>query len=448
MRQLDFLNQSPQIYIFHEKANKTSFGGCIFILFLLYMIFVSLLYVYDYIVNEKYEIEYSRYYSPISQEKRDLLNSDPELNPKLNFILDGTYYIRKNYSSDFAFYDRISRKFYYDVNYLNISKKVSEFFVELLYRCKGIDDDVCSLRDEDKDISDFGEYFGFDFTYPSFILDHSKPDPFDKEHNISSNYLFNMNNPVQYSLMWKVINYKNQKGIFQFLDSWRGNKNEYKAGYIDEVKNSPLPPQYRWSLSFRYKVIGRIQIHNLHIDYEEYKRKQIKFLSILANIGALFSSIKGIIASFFALYSNHFDNHKMIKNILLKKIEKNSEYKNKKYELLPIKKENNKDNLTNNLIINETDDENVPENENLKKISWFQYLLNNIYCKKLEFNVQERIDVCDEIVKTYMSYDCILYNQIMFEQLLMDYQWNDASLKELSSNKLVLKLQNLEFEYT
>ena len=257
-----------------------------------------------------------------------------------------------------------------------------------------------------------------------------------------------MNNPVQYSLMWKVINYKNQKGIFQFLDSWRGNKNEYKAGYIDEVKNSPLPPQYRWSLSFRYKVIGRIQIHNLHIDYEEYKRKQIKFLSILANIGALFSSIKGIIASFFALYSNHFDNHKMIKNILLKKIKKNSEYKNKKYELLPIKKENNKDNLTSNLIINETDDENVPENENLKKISWFQYLLNNIYCKKLEFNVQERIDVCDEIVKTYMSYDCILYNQIMFEQLLMDYQWNDASLKELSSNKLVLKLQNLEFEYT
>ena len=47
-----------------------------------------------------------------------------------------------------------------------------------------------------------------------------------------------------------------------------------------------------------------------------------------------------------------------------------------------------------------------------------------------------------------MSYECILYNQIMLEQLLMDYRWNDKSLKNLTNNDLILKLKNLEFDFT
>ena len=69
LKKLDFLNESPQIYIFNEKSNKTLFGGVIFIIFIIIMILISLLYFYDYIKNEKYEIEYSRFYSPISPEQ-------------------------------------------------------------------------------------------------------------------------------------------------------------------------------------------------------------------------------------------------------------------------------------------------------------------------------------------------------------------------------------------
>ena len=446
LRQLDFLNKPPQIYIFHENANKTSFGGFIFILFIFYMIFISILYIYDFAFNEKYEIEYSRYYNPITKEKRELLNSDPELNPKLSFILDGRNYIRNNYSNDFAFYDPLKRRFYYDVNYANITKNVSEYFVELLYRCSSIDDDICSLREKDKKISEYETYFGFDFTYPSFVLDHSKPNPFEWGNNISYNFLFNMNDPVQYTLFWKVIKYKNQKGFSQLFDSWRGKKNEFKSGYIGEHHSSPMPPQYRYSMSFRYRVIGRIKIYNLHSNYEEYKRKDITLLSTLAEIGALFVSIKGIVESVFSLYSNSFDNHKKVKTILKKKIKNNSEKKDKNYELLPLSKDNNTNNIRNNLIVNEADDD--PENFELKKIGCIHYLFNNLYCKKLGLNVQESIEACNDIIQTYMSYECILYNQIMLENLLMDYKWNDKSLKELTSNNLIHKLQNLEFEYT
>ena len=86
MRKLDFLSQPPHIYIFQQNSNKTTFGGVIFILFIFVMIFISLLYIFDYILNEKFEIEYSRYYSPIIEEKRELLDSDPELNPQMNFF--------------------------------------------------------------------------------------------------------------------------------------------------------------------------------------------------------------------------------------------------------------------------------------------------------------------------------------------------------------------------
>ena len=49
LKKLDFLNESPQIYIFNEKSNKTLFGGVIFIIFIIIMILISLLYFYDYI---------------------------------------------------------------------------------------------------------------------------------------------------------------------------------------------------------------------------------------------------------------------------------------------------------------------------------------------------------------------------------------------------------------
>jgi len=114
--------------------------------------------------------------------------------------------------------------------------------------------------------------------------------------------------------------------------------------------------------------------------------------------------------------------------------------------LLPLSKDNNTNNIRNNLIVNEADDES--ENFELKKIGCIHYLFNNLYCKKLGLNVQESIEACNDIIQIYMSYECILYNQIMLENLLMDYKWNDKSLKELTNNYLIHKLQNLEFEYT
>ena len=475
LKKLDFLNESPQIYIFNEKSNKTLFGGVIFIIFIIIMILISLLYFYDYIKNEKYEIEYSRFYSPISPEQQKLKNADPLLNPILNFTLNGKRYIKNTYNeSKFAFYDKKSKSFIYNVDSMSINKNVSSFELELLYRCQNITDEICPLREKDKNISDFGEFFGFDFAYPSFILNHSKSgEPFIRgdDKTLFSNFIFDFNKPMQYSLYWKVIKYKEQVGLFDLI---RGKKKEYFAGYLTDDEITPIPNQFEFSLSFKYKVIGKIKLYNYHLDYDQYKRIPKSFLTILANIGALFSTFKGILVTIFKFYSNSFDNHKIIKTILSKKLKtfssnndndkddndnKNKKnIKNKIYQLMPINdinddSDNDNDNITNNnndnlliknLISNKNDEINDNEIINLKKISFIHYLLNNIYCKKLDFNVQERIETCNEIVKNYMPYENILYNQMILENLLSDYNWNNPKLKYLNNNQLINKLKNLE----
>ena len=57
MNSLDFLNSSPQYYIFGQKSNKTHFGGVLFLIFLIILFIISLLYILDFVINEKYEIE-------------------------------------------------------------------------------------------------------------------------------------------------------------------------------------------------------------------------------------------------------------------------------------------------------------------------------------------------------------------------------------------------------
>ena len=59
MRSLDFLSQTPKIYIFQNKANHTLWGGLFFTIFIIIMIIFSFLYIYDYITSEDYEIEYN-----------------------------------------------------------------------------------------------------------------------------------------------------------------------------------------------------------------------------------------------------------------------------------------------------------------------------------------------------------------------------------------------------
>ena len=97
-------------------------------------------------------------------------------------------------------YEKLIDKYSDNVDFLNITQNVSSFHLELLYLCKDINDDECSLREEDKSISKLQNYFCFQLWVPAFILDHSKPEPFEKGHTLWGNFFFNFNNPTSYLL--------------------------------------------------------------------------------------------------------------------------------------------------------------------------------------------------------------------------------------------------------
>ena len=60
--------------------------------------------------------------------------------------------------------------------------------------------------------------------------------------------------------------------------------------------------------------------------------------------------------------------------------------------------------------------------KNLKKFRFIHFFLNNLHLKCLNhFKQQEILYLCNEILLKYLSIDSIMYNQMIFENLLKDF---------------------------
>ena len=58
MKAIDFLSNSPNNYIFQKETYKTNLGGFLFLFFFITMLIITVSYIIDYVLNDKYEIEY------------------------------------------------------------------------------------------------------------------------------------------------------------------------------------------------------------------------------------------------------------------------------------------------------------------------------------------------------------------------------------------------------
>ena len=57
MWKLDFISASPHLSIFKAGSNKTSFGGTLFLIYLIILAILASFYIYDYTSKEKYTLE-------------------------------------------------------------------------------------------------------------------------------------------------------------------------------------------------------------------------------------------------------------------------------------------------------------------------------------------------------------------------------------------------------
>ena len=89
---LDFLTDSPNAFIFHKKKNKTNFGGFLFTLYILIMAFITITYIYDYSINDKYIVDALTHINTTYVEKDTGLDNDDDFNPYVDFNVTITGY--------------------------------------------------------------------------------------------------------------------------------------------------------------------------------------------------------------------------------------------------------------------------------------------------------------------------------------------------------------------
>ena len=456
MRKLDFLSDSPKTFIFQKSSNKTTFGGFLAIIYILIILVIAFVYIYNYVVNDKYIISYINYEKPMKNVAELGLDKDPNYNPTIDFYFDLCDRHNQPLSKNFILFDAKTNKVLERDNIYQYNTSNLEILV--LYNCSDIN---CSLKPEDKVIyEDLLNNFYFYIENSVFNIDfQNKEKPIILNDTISrfNRYVMVPDLYQEVYDVWKIIKIKEEKGI---LDDYFGHKKDYFGGtYFQSIT------KYRKSLIinetesryFRlygiYKLIFHYSSMNRFDNYAEYRRKEISVFSLIANICSLALTIfNGLRLGFNFLYSEKFSNYKVIDNILT------SKRKPKQKKII----ENKFDKSFPLLSINEMKDAEIEEKEeeetekinqtiekeedvdSLPKYHIFSFIANFFYCKCCKKNkIQANITMCNNIIEKYYSLENLIYNQIMIENLLQDYKWNNPDLISFKNNELIYKLKQM-----
>ena len=453
IRRVDILSEGPKISIFNQMNNKTLFGGTLSLIFIIIFLLISISYLADYIMNDKYTIEYGIY--------QEGLTSKEEYDPNLDFQVDLSSTDIPNLSDRFCIYDNVNDRFLGRNE--TFSSKISELFIGILYKCEN---ESCLLNEDDKALFEYNVIL----KYQKYKFDHQGEIPLYKSDTLySSNHLFFFQKPLFEYLNWGIIKYYEKKYFLSVLSYIFGNEGEELIGgyfkskdyfFVDGILDPSLQKVYYNGTTYKFLsiIFGTVDLGQ----YEEYRRTKIGILDVLSNVFALSITIfNAFVYVFCNYYLINFDNYKIIEKILSKErrikkylhkdisTDKNDD-KNKQIELIDnIDKDDYLLDKDNNLEIKDIIDENKNneiENEerNIPKLRFIDFLMNNIYCQKCcnVSNRQQIISSCNNLVSKYYTIEDIIYNQMKLENLLKDYKWNDPNLKYIENNEFIVQLKS------
>jgi len=442
MHPLDIISESPNLFIFKKESNKTNFGGFLFLIYLIIIILIFIYYLINYIEGDKYIVQSFSHFNIRSYDERRKRNENINYNPNITFKLD----IRE--AENILDNNKFKLLFRHNNSLLKrnttFKERVSNFVLYILYECENSN---CNSYNEYK--KGFGLYL--DLEYDGFYLDHqNKYKPIIKREDnesliFSEEFLFNYSYSTFLDIQWRNILYTEKKFF----------TNDYNdsCGYIENYKiksvGSASPNIHNSKI---YKIIGVVQTFNENTFYTEYNRKRISEFDILANILSLISNLYFGARMILKYYSKNFNNYKIIEKLLDHNIKINMQTSGiLKEDKVNVDMNNKKDKFNNNIDDNnliqdindsEKDDDSLIEsNVKLKKFHFYEFFLNNLYCcfkKKIR---QKLIHICNKIVYKYAAIDLIIKNQILIENFLKDYKWNDPNLNNIENNDLFIKLK-------
>ena len=174
MRKLDFISASPHLSIFKAGSNKTSFGGTLFLIYLIILAILASFYIYDYTSKEKYTFEsnFIKKDSKVKESKKANEIKDMELDLSISLTKED----ENIYQNDGFFlvdigklHEQIENKKYdidpkdgfniIDLNdiandesiirqYLPHKKKLNDFALGVFYQCNGT---KCEIQEKHKE---------------------------------------------------------------------------------------------------------------------------------------------------------------------------------------------------------------------------------------------------------------------------------------------------------
>ena len=483
MKAIDFLSESPfsKLSIFNKKRNKTNLGGFIVLIELISIILLIFIFLYDHFNFDRYSIQYTS----VFKVGTDVILEKDKIYEKFDLNKNFTFELQTDYGDSLSdnFEIRELKKDNIDGALINrtkgINEKPSQLRVAIYYKCQN--ESYCKLRNDYNEETKF--YFVFKINYDGFYIEHQFTNPIQNlGGKIQEACIFSFETTTLTKFVWRNILYKEEEGMWAriFRKLLKKEPETKYLGYIESSNTMPINTEGKWHNMHSYKLLAIIEMENNIYSYIEYRRKENSIWVTFANIFSLIRTLNFCCVLFMSYYSKNYDNYNIIQFIMSEKYnnnlirnnltnctieinklnkapehneinEKTKEPKIDKKEepYYPLLKENNKDEK---LVINEvkTDiDINDYENYNYNnyegiKISFFQFFINHFYCGTSKKNKkQEIIKCCNEIISKYLSIEQLTYNQIMLENLLKDYKWNNSSLNNLKNNELIIKLNNL-----
>ena len=472
MRKLDIISPSPNSFIFQEESNKTLFGG---ILSLIYLVSIFTIYLYYRVIfffSPSYEItSFTSFERGLTREQINKFYQSEKYNPNLQFkfsLLDNN---GTNLSERFILYDEFKRKQIQRGEI--IERRVNDIDIYVLYKCLE-NETYCEIDNNDKKA-----FYQLILYYQGFLINPWNTTPITKldDNDFNSiNFLFNPDFKLEESFKWIIIRMEETKGISRIFDIFKEEEEDnvkendiYIGGKIEKYTkdiystNSEFISVKNTRFMMRLYIFGTKRING--VKYEDYVRRETSLLDVYAKAFSLWMSFySGLSFLFSKLYSKSFDKYKIMDTILKNKIENFS--KNK----IPIQKINQlqdiqiKDNLLENDPFNDKNDVKDNENDNLNNIENFidkndkeemflpkrtfmDFIYNTFYIEsKCHSEKQKLIWACNNLVLKYYSIENIIYNQIMLENLLRDYKWNNPELKNIMNNDSFAKLkENLKY---
>ena len=308
MEYLDFLGSSPTFSIFENKRSNTKFGGTLFLIYIIIMFLICLIYILDFILNEKYDVQCSnsfRFDNVFDTNKGKTLNKLPDVSIDYSIQVGNQGSNKWMIKTDEGEYLKHIGLFGFDFTH-NLSKIGGKKY-SIIYQCENSN---CSDLYINKE-----EYLIIFFKW--FYIDsyNTPPIQFIKYGRKGNSARLKENNLLNLKVYWTSIVYKDLKGIIGLFDRFLNMENEYAVGYIDSREYEYLPLEYNDD----NKTQPIIAIVNNYVSnkYIEYRRKEIGIMDIIAKIGALFSTFNFIFVSILKFYENNFNNYKIINKIML-----------------------------------------------------------------------------------------------------------------------------------